>query len=277
MPTVSTRHTVGDAGPAIDGGRLFAALFQRALAASAVGATVAYVYLGFVAPPKPRPPESELLVFLSIAPIYFVVVVLVGYRISKRAFRPVELWLADARAASADERALVVGLPWRTAGLVGAGWLVAALLFGAQSATHHPAIFVAGVAAGILLAGLTTTGISFLLTERALRHLFALALAGESPSWPEPVAARALRARPRLLICWALGSGVALIAIAVAFLGRGGATGDELIGPVLFLVVTGLVAVASWSLRRPARCPTRWSESGRRSYASRRARWRSSW
>jgi adenylate cyclase len=45
-----------------------------------------------------------------------------------------------------------------------------------------------------------------------------------------------------LLVSWALGSGVALVAIAVAFLGRGDSRGDDLIGPILFLVVAGLVA-----------------------------------
>jgi adenylate cyclase len=227
---------------AINAGRLFTRLFRRGLAANAVGATVAYVYLSFIAPPQPRPPEHELLVYLSIAPVYFILMVLIGYRISKRRFRPVERWLAEARAATPEERALVLALPWRGARMVGAGWLIATLLFGAQAATHHPAVYVAGVAAGIFLAGLTTTGISFLLAEQALRPLFARALAGKSLSGSEAVGARALRTRPRLLVSWALGSGVALIAVAVAFVGRGESTGDELVGPVLFLVLVGLVA-----------------------------------
>jgi adenylate cyclase len=120
--------------------------------------------------------------------------------------------------------------------------LVAAVIFGAQTATHHPAVYVAGVVLGIVLAGLTTTGLTFLVVERTLRPLFALALAEEVPSPAEPASTRTLRTVPRLLISWGLGSGVALVAIAVAFLGRGDSPGDELIGPILFLVVVGLVA-----------------------------------
>lgn len=224
------------------GRRLFRALYRRALAANATGATLAYIYLSFVAPPQPSPTESELVHYLGVAPAYFLVAVLLGHQVNKRTFRRVERWLAEERAPSSDERALVMSLPWRAARLGGAAWLLAALLFGAQTATHHPAVYVAGVVLGILLAGLTTTGITFLLVERALRPLFALALAGEIPSGPGPVAARTLRTAPRLLVSWALGSGVALVAIAVAFLGRGESRGDDLIGPVLFLVVAGLFA-----------------------------------
>lgn len=72
--------------------------------------------------------------------------------------------------------------------------------------------------------------------------MFALALAGETPSGPGRLAARTLGTAPRLLVSWALGSGVALVAIVVAFLGRGDSRGDELIWPVLFLVVAGLFA-----------------------------------
>ena len=224
------------------GRRVFRAMFRRALAANAVGATVAYVYLTFVAPPQPRPAESELLHYLGVVPVYFVLAIVLGHQANKRTLRRVERWLAEDRAPTSEERALVLGLPWQSARLGGAGWLLAAIVFGAQTATHHPAVYVAGVVLGIVLAGLTTTGITFLLVERALRPLFALALAGETASGPGSVGARALRTAPRLLVSWALGSGVALVAIPVAFLGRGESRGDDLVGPILFLVVAGLFA-----------------------------------
>jgi adenylate cyclase len=125
------------------------------------------------------------------------------------------------------------------------------------TATHHPAAYVAGAVLGILLAGLTSAAVTFLLSERTMRPVFALALAGEVPSERESVAR--LGTGPRLLVSWALGSGVALVAIAVAFLGRGDSRGDELVGPVLFLVVAGLfaggvlVAAAARSIADPVR------------------------
>lgn len=236
------RRTPDDRAPGtIDGQRVLRALYWRALAANALGGTLAYIYLSFVAPPQPPPPKSELFLYLGVAPAYFLIAVAVGRHVSRRTIRPVEAWLAEDRAPTGAERALVLSLPWRAAGLAGAAWLVAAALFGAQTATHHPAVYVAGVVLGIMLAGLTTTGTTFLLVERALRPLFALALEAETPG-QGPAAVRGLRTGPRLLVSWALGSGVALIAIAVVFLGRVDSRGADLIGPVLFLVIVGLFA-----------------------------------
>jgi adenylate cyclase len=237
------------------GRRLFKALYRRALAANFVGATSAFIYLSFVAPPQPSPPQGEQFLYLAVAPAYFVVAIVVGYRLAQRRFRPVGLWLAEDRAPTSEERALVLSLPARTASVGMAAWLAAAAFFGTVTATHHPAVYVAGTVVGIVLAGLTTAAVSYLFCERTLRPVFALALAGEVPSG---------RARggiigtgPRLLVSWALGSGVALVAIAVAFLGRGDSRGDDLIGPILFLVVAGLfaggvlVAAAAHSISDP--------------------------
>lgn len=241
---------------------LFTALNRRALAANALGATLAYVYLGFIAPPGSDDRDDTqglhaLVHELGVAPIYFLIAAVVGRQIGRRASRRVGRWLAEDRAPSNDERALVLSLPWRAASLAGAGWLIAAVVFGVQTSTHHPAVYVVSIVVGIVLAGLTTTGITFLLVERTLRPVFALALAGETPSGPLPVAARTLGTAPRLLVSWALGSGVALVAIAVAFLGRGDSRGDELIWPVLFLVLAGLfaggvlIAAAARSIAEP--------------------------
>jgi len=220
--------------------RLFNRLYRRSLEANLIGATVAFVYLTFVSPPQPPPPHDEYLLYVGIAPLYVVIAALVGYQIGKRTFRPIAAWLADGRAPTRDERSLVLSLPWRTAAHAASGWAIAAVLFGLDTATHHPAVYVAGVVLGIVLAGLTSAAVTFLLSERTLRPVFALALAGSVPSVRE--SARMLGTARRLLVSWALGSGVALVAIAVALLGRGDSRADELIAPILFLVVAGLFA-----------------------------------
>src|SRR5688500_6699956 len=125
--------TGGGGGRERTGGQLFAALRRRALAANAIGATVAYVYLGFVAPPQPQPEDSELVEYLFVGPAYFVLAVLVGHQISKRTYRRVQHWLAEDRPPTGEERALVLTLPWRAAGLAAAGWITAALVFGGQT------------------------------------------------------------------------------------------------------------------------------------------------
>jgi hypothetical protein len=235
---VAGRGSLGERAAA--GDRVFKALYRRGLEANIGGGALAFVYLAFVAPPQPAPPHSEQFLYLAVAPVYAAVAAVAGYRIARRGFRPVDNWLAEDRQPTREERALVLSLPGRTAGLAAAVWLGASAIFAAVTATHHPAVFVAGTVVGILLAGLTSAAVTFLLCERTMRPVFALALAGEVPS--EGQSPRVLGTAPRLLVSWALGSGVALIAIAVAFLGRGDSRGDELIGPILFLVVVGLLA-----------------------------------
>jgi adenylate cyclase len=224
----------------LSGGQLFRSLYWRALEANVIGAALAFVYLSFISPPQDPPPEGDRVLYLGVAPAYVLVVALVGYQTGKRRFQPIGRWLADSRAPTPHERALVLSLPWRTAGHAAVAWLGAAVIFGVVTATHHPAIYVAGTAAGIALAGLTTAAVTFLLGERAMRPVFVLALAGQVLR--ERESAGILGTGSRLLVSWALGSGIAFLAIALAFLGRGESTGDELIWPVLFLVGAGLFA-----------------------------------
>ena len=220
--------------------RVLRALYLRSLGANLVGAALAFVYLSFVAPPQPEPPHGEHVLYLAVAPAYVIVAAVVGYAVARRLFERVARWLKDNRAPTSDERLYVLSLPWRIAANSAVGWLGAAALFGAITATHHPAVYVAGVVVGIVLAGLTTAAVTFLWLERTLRPVFALALVAAAPAVHASVGM--LGTGRRLLVSWALGSGVALLAIAVAFLGRGDSTGDELFGPVLFLVIVGLLA-----------------------------------
>jgi adenylate cyclase len=230
--------------------RLFRALYRRGLEANLIGAAVAFAYLGFVAPPQPDPPHGEEFLYLAIAPAYVLAVALAGYGLARRRFGRVQRWLADDRAPSGEERALVMGLPWWTAGLSAMGWLAAVAIFAVVTATHHPAVFVVGTALGILLAGLSSASVTFLLSERTLRPIFARVLAGDARSGGHAPAV--LGIAPRLLVSWALGSGVALVAIPVAFLGRSESRGADLIGPILFLVGAGLFAggVLVWAAAR---------------------------
>lgn len=232
------------AGPAPGRLRLFPSVYGRALLANALGAAIAFVYLAFVSEPQPPPPHDERALFLSLVPIYVATVAAAEFFVGRRWFRGVERWLAERRSPTERERRLVLGVPSFAAAGAAAGWAGGALLFGLNAATHHPALYVAGIVVGILLAGVVTTAATFLLVERGVRPAFARALAGEVRPERAELATRVLRTRPRLLVTWALGSGVALLAIPLAFLGRGDETGDTLIAPVLFLVLAGLFAGA---------------------------------
>jgi adenylate cyclase len=216
------------------GSNLFGSLYRRNLQANLVGASIAFVYLTFVAPPRPRPAHTEWILYLAVA-AYVTGGAFAGREIARRRFSVIERWLSEERPPSPAERDRVLQLPWASAGLSAAGWALAAVLVAGVTATHHPAPYVIGTSLGILLAGLSTAAVTFLLTEQAARPLLARVLATGSPG-------HGLGTRPRLLVSWALGSGVALIAIAVAVLGRADDQAEDLVPPVLFLVVVGIFA-----------------------------------
>jgi class 3 adenylate cyclase len=63
----------------LTGSRLLRAVYRRALVANVVGATIAFVYLSFGAPPQPAPPHDEQFLYLAVVPVYFAVAAVVGY------------------------------------------------------------------------------------------------------------------------------------------------------------------------------------------------------
>jgi adenylate cyclase len=147
-------------------------------------------------------------------------------------------WLALDRMPTTDERDATLRLPLREAARSSVAWLVASVLFGVF------AVVVDGVGAqGIRIAltildgGLVTCAVLFLLFERALRPVFAYALAGESPRDGVSIGVR-----PRLLLTWALGSAVPLLGLAALPYAAAHATVHrEIGGAVVALSIGGLV------------------------------------
>jgi hypothetical protein len=64
-------EAIGGGGSIPNARRLFVSLYGRSLEANVVGATVAFVYLTFVAPPQPSPPAGEQFLYMALAPVYF--------------------------------------------------------------------------------------------------------------------------------------------------------------------------------------------------------------
>jgi adenylate cyclase len=112
-------------------------------------------------------------------------------------------------------------------------------LFTALNAVYSAAL---GVESGgtILLAGLATCALVYLLAERTLRPVTALALAAGAPA--RPVVPGVLT---RTLLAWAFGTGIAVLGtglVAVEFLTRAPTSPRRLAATVLFLSVVALVA-----------------------------------
>ena len=172
----------------------------------------------------------------AIAAPYGVVATAWSYWRGGRLFARTIEWLAAGREPTPAERAATLAQPARLAVLFFEPWAGAAVLYGGLNAVvFHPSVVRSlQVAATTLLGGLTTCMVFFLVVERRLRPVFALALAGAPPARPATIGIR-----PRLLLSWALGSGVVLTGLVLLPLAPVRHGPSHLVGATVFLAVAG--------------------------------------
>jgi adenylate cyclase len=209
--------------------------------ANVAGAVFIFTYLSFIAPgERVDNASASALTDVALLVAYLAVSVpLTGVAID-RLMKRAASWVPEDRSPTAEERQRTLALPRRIAELSFVPWIGAAVFFGLVSSLYagHSSRFVLEVVFGTLDAGLVSCTVAFLLIERAMRPLFAFALAGA-----EPARARVAGVRLRLLITWVLGSGVPLAAMAWLPAAADGATERADIGPaVTVLCGVGLLA-----------------------------------
>jgi adenylate cyclase len=147
-------------------------------------------------------------VFYGVAVVVFSAASLVR---GKRLFAPSWRWLDEGTTPTDEQRHLLFQQPMRIALFPLRYWLVAAIvavLVRGSIGASASQIIVSAVA--LVFGALVAAGLGFLLGERALRPVFAEALAGGPPETPS-----ALGNGTRLVLAWALGSGVPLLGIVV--------------------------------------------------------------
>jgi len=129
----------------------------------------------------------------------------------RRIFGPALTWLDRDGMASDEERRQLLRQPTRIGLFPLRYWTVAALLSGLGRAAFGSDVgqILLGVVA-ILEGGLVASVLGFLLGERTLRPVFALAFRGEAPQTPA-----SLGLGTRLVLAWALGAGIPLAGIIV--------------------------------------------------------------
>ncbi|HEX2039484.1 MAG TPA: adenylate/guanylate cyclase domain-containing protein [Acidimicrobiales bacterium] len=204
--------------------------------ANAGGAVLVFVYLTMLAPEygdEPRTTNLGLSVATFVA--YWLVILPIGYVAGRRLLWSATCWLDEHRPPTEEERRDTLRTPWRFLGLVLAFWLGAPVVFGSLNLVvlGNPWSIVVRNTIGTLLGALTTGALTFLLVERALRPVVALALHGTPPP-----GTRALGIRPRLIVSWALGSGIPFVAIAMTVSHTHGA---DVRLAVAFLACAGMV------------------------------------
>lgn len=206
----------------------------RIIAANFVGAIVVYLYLVLVSPPSSR--DENFALELATVVGYTLFAGSLGLWLGNRTLAPVAAWIQERRPPSDEELKITLEQPLRQARWVLGLWVGAAVGFAVlhmvPNAFHYDPAYGRVIGSVILLGGLASAMLSYLLVEQALRPVFAVALVHRAPERPQT-----LGVAQRIFVSWALGSGVVFIAIALAPAGS-----PRLAWAIWFLVPTGLIA-----------------------------------
>jgi adenylate cyclase len=210
------------------------------LATNVAGALVVFAFLAFVLPnPSDVHHPSTVLVLNAVV---FVVSGALGvpfaWAWSARLWRARFGWVAAGREPTEHERDGTLRFPLTQQGITAVMWAVAAIVFTTLNAPFSLEAAI-NTAITIVLGGLVTGALGYLVGERLLRPFTALALASGIPPRPRlpGVAARAL-------LSWTLGTGAVLVGLAL--IGIGGLheqrfTAQRLSIAILVLSVIGVV------------------------------------
>ena len=226
------------------------AVLRRVLVANAMGAALAFVYFSFLAPGSPAPLGRDrdtaisAIVFAVYVGICFPAAAAFGHRVAL----PVKRWVEQERVPDDAERAATLAVPGLIALLSLGCWTGGAVVFTALNiAFENTPGDAVSLFIGIVLVGLTTSAVAYLLVERSMRAVFALVMPHVRESFNRNVGIR-----PRILLTWLLGSGVPLLLIALSSLAYSEEGEGELRLPVLFLAIVALL-VGSLAMRVAAR------------------------
>jgi adenylate cyclase len=213
--------------------------------ANVVGACVVALY-ALVLSPGERPEGFRVGEAIAIFAAYLAVTIPLGDFVSRRLGRHANAALADGRRLDARQRAALVAVPWRAALISLTAWAGAALTFAAYYLLRYddPAAEVVRLVLYIVLGGLTTAALVFLLNELPLRPLYALAFRDDPPDRAEGIGVRL-----RLTLAWVLGAAVPLLVLPVAMLNLDPEQLDTLRRGVLALVVAALIVGLIITLR----------------------------
>ena len=206
--------------------------------------TIIFLSSGRLAPDLPL--AIEVLGWL----VPFVLLFVVAYAWGHTAFNRSVRWALEERPPTDAEKRDLLRQPWRQARRPMVFWLIGAALYAVLAAVGGSEFStVAEVVDAAVLGGLTTCALGYLLIERSFRPLFVHVL-DEMPAGRP----RTLGIRMRLLVAWAIGSGIPLLAVFVdATVG-----GHDITRPSLAVLAgvglaAGLLATMSsaWGLAEP--------------------------
>src|SRR4051794_1632844 len=184
--------------------------------ANIIGAIDVYVLFTWVLPTPDRPSgvtTRDTIAFLA----FLAFTGPLGGWISYRQTARIAAWLRRGGPPSAVERDDALRLPLRETYANASLWLLGAAFFTLVE-LQHSGDLARYAAITVVMGGLTTCALTYLLAERLLRPITALALAGQAPRDPVTPGVAG-----RLLLSWLLATGVpllGLLAVGIDVLGN---------------------------------------------------------
>jgi adenylate cyclase len=200
------------------------------------GALFVFAYLEFIAPSEKTGGGSvaqDVIFFVAFMALAFPVCAWQSHRSYVRGIA----WLTEDRRPSPVERDATLRLPARIVIATFMPWMAAALVFSFGSLGYeHTAHHVVKTGITVLLGGIVSCALAFMLLQRLFRPIFAIALAGEVPE-----RASTLGVKPKLVLTWLLGSGIPLAGLALLpFAGHHATERTDIAGAVTALGAAGL-------------------------------------
>lgn len=224
--------------------------------ANVIGAAIIFVFIQFILPlPHVDDPagvtRTNLLLFVG----YLCVAVPVGAIWVLRILRPTRMWLRSDEPADAARQREVLLVPARELVVHIVLWFVGGAGFTLFN-IHYSDDLARIVAIAAFLGACGTCAFAYLLAQHLLRPVAARALAHEVPDRP-PLPG----ITTRILLTWALGTGVPVLGLVIAaggkLAGQVEASGDRMAAIAVFLgsvalIVGGLImGLTSRSLSGP--------------------------
>ena len=193
---------------------------------------------GMVAPDDGTTRVHVVVANLEFGAAYLVAALALGLNHVRRRFRPIAEWLTSGRAATDEERHVVLTQPLRQASWVAFYWAIAAVALGAFNLFWYPmGGRIVEVSGAVLLFGIVPCAITYVFVEWAIRPALALALDGHTGEGPPTSGVLA-----RLVVAWLLGSGVFFLHIFLVPFGRSPTQLVGLSGFFRLLSVAGFTA-----------------------------------
>ncbi|WP_338183870.1 adenylate/guanylate cyclase domain-containing protein [Jatrophihabitans sp.] len=186
--------------------RTFGGIGGLVLLANVAGGVVAGALLATLNGDTTRHQQFVVLVFGGVYGVFALLLgATVGFVLQGRTLR----WLARGQIPTRDEARRALRHPLDLAVMTGALWFVGAGVCALLGASVHAAAHnIVGVSGGLVLAGLTTAGVTYLIVVWLGRPITVIAL-----SVYPPTEAIIFTLRTRMLLNWMVTTGIPLLGI----------------------------------------------------------------